>query len=122
MRLQEAIQEAIYNWEFIRLEKLMEQKIGPHKSEYGQLPLFEDDTDDSFEEFKKLMQEEIDKDKIKIDLTQPFIAKQTPHRCPVCSGTGTVDSLFYHTNVNSSAYNMGPITCKSCGGSGVLWN
>jgi hypothetical protein len=43
----------------------------------------------------------------------------TPHRCPVCQGRGTVDQSFYSRGQSTSA--IGTETCKSCNGTGILW-
>jgi DnaJ-class molecular chaperone len=47
--------------------------------------------------------------------------KMTPHCCPVCGGRGWVQPGFYSPwGVMGS--NIPPNeTCRSCGGSGVLW-
>jgi len=43
----------------------------------------------------------------------------TPHKCPVCGGTGNVPSGFYLGG--NPALNALPVTCRSCFGTGVLW-
>lgn len=50
--------------------------------------------------------------------------QQTPHRCPVCNGTGMVSAGFYSRasdQPTSTAYSTVPETCRSCDGKGVLW-
>lgn len=42
-----------------------------------------------------------------------------PHRCPVCEGTGQVWSTFYEYGSVTTA--ISKVTCRSCGGSGIVW-
>ena len=42
----------------------------------------------------------------------------TPHRCPVCNGSGLVLAGFYSPPATSS---LSDPMCRSCNGSGVLW-
>lgn len=46
----------------------------------------------------------------------------TPHRCPVCQGAGKVESTLYQQGdlTTSSAF-IGMVDCRSCYGTGVLW-
>lgn len=46
----------------------------------------------------------------------------TPHQCPVCLGNGQVSAGFYNqvTGVWSGTTTAFE-TCRSCGGSGVVW-
>lgn len=47
----------------------------------------------------------------------------TPHRCPVCNGTGLVPNGFYAViGVDTySDISTAGITCRSCNGSGIVW-
>lgn len=47
---------------------------------------------------------------------------RTPHKCPVCCGTGLVDEGFYGTSVGSNQLSLGAETCHSCSGTGVVWD
>jgi hypothetical protein len=42
----------------------------------------------------------------------------TPHKCPVCGGTGNVPSGFYHGG--GFMFNAPTETCRSCTGQGVI--
>ena len=45
-----------------------------------------------------------------------------PHRCPVCNGNGLVPNGFYtQTSGHWSTSSITPETCRSCGGTGVVW-
>ena len=44
--------------------------------------------------------------------------EKKPHKCPVCHGAGEVDELLY-SNAATSA--CGKTTCRSCGGTGIVW-
>lgn len=41
----------------------------------------------------------------------------TPHRCPVCLGSGIVDESIYTRLPTTTT-----APCRSCGGTGVLWS
>lgn len=45
---------------------------------------------------------------------------QSPHSCPVCGGKGLVMPGFY-SPWGAFGTNVVQDTCRSCGGSGVLW-
>ena len=45
----------------------------------------------------------------------------TPHRCPVCDGRGSVPRGFYMTYLTGSSTSAMPEVCRSCAGLGVLW-
>lgn len=47
----------------------------------------------------------------------------TPHRCPVCCGTGQVPLGFYMRDGGSgwSATGTPTETCRSCWGGGIVW-
>jgi len=51
-----------------------------------------------------------------------------PHKCPVCAGTGNVTAGFYNsTNVIDGVLHfttggLGHETCRSCGGTGIVWS
>jgi DnaJ-class molecular chaperone len=53
----------------------------------------------------------------------PLFMQRTPHKCPVCDGSGLVnrppwvagDQQVFWTS------SCGPWQCNACGGSGVLW-
>ena len=45
-----------------------------------------------------------------------------PHRCPVCNGNGLVPNGFYmQTSGHLSTSSITPETCRSCGGTGIVW-
>ena len=47
----------------------------------------------------------------------------TPHCCPVCGGSGTMAAYFYdvaHQRAGT-AINDHPVPCRSCRGTGVVW-
>lgn len=41
-----------------------------------------------------------------------------PHRCPICNGKGTVPAGFYDHGPAGNTSN--PVTCKACGGNGIV--
>ncbi len=46
----------------------------------------------------------------------------TPHRCPVCDGSGLVPEGFYmQTSGHWSTTVTMPEQCRTCGGTGVVW-
>ena len=47
----------------------------------------------------------------------------TPHKCPVCDGTGLVSRPpFVAGDTNEwSSSSCGPWSCRACNGCGVLW-
>jgi len=48
---------------------------------------------------------------------------KTPHRCPVCGGNGQVPNGFYRqTSGNWSSTSTIPEICRSCNGTGLVWN
>jgi len=49
---------------------------------------------------------------------------KTPYRCPVCNGQGLVQNGFYMAiGVDSyNSTNAMPETCRSCNGTGVVWD
>lgn len=63
-----------------------------------------------------------------IDVTLPpndptwKVSPSSPHKCPVCSGRGTVPAGFYmaHNNEFTSS-GTAPEKCRSCLGTGVIW-
>jgi len=46
-----------------------------------------------------------------------------PYRCPVCGGKGVVENGFYTTAQENgwTTTSSIPETCKSCGGTGIIW-
>ena len=44
-----------------------------------------------------------------------------PHKCPVCGGTGQVDSSFYDGNHYATTTTIPAETCRTCWGSGIVW-
>jgi len=44
-----------------------------------------------------------------------------PYRCPVCYGKGVVPQGFYSTGQYPVSTNAGDLTCRACGGQGVIW-
>ena len=49
-------------------------------------------------------------------MSQPFC-------CPVCAGKGLVPAQFYQAVgvADTTAYGTAPEVCRSCQGTGVLW-
>lgn len=46
----------------------------------------------------------------------------TTDRCPVCNGSGLVPNGFYmQTSGSWSTNSTAPETCRSCGGTGIVW-
>jgi len=48
----------------------------------------------------------------------------SPHCCPVCNGTGHVCRGFYdpyYDRMYQTASTPEVVTCRSCNGTGVLW-
>jgi len=46
----------------------------------------------------------------------------TPHRCPVCGGTGLVPAGFYsQTSGQWTTTYITPEICRTCGGNGIVW-
>jgi hypothetical protein len=46
----------------------------------------------------------------------------TPHRCPVCHGNGQVAKGFYGQTAGQWTTNsVGADPCRSCAGTGVVW-
>lgn len=46
-----------------------------------------------------------------------------PYKCPVCDGRGFVPNGFYNTTTQEYvSVNTTPETCRSCGGTGVVWS
>lgn len=46
---------------------------------------------------------------------------KSPHKCPVCEGRGTMQHGFYSHGINSTTA-INYETCRTCGGTGVLWD
>ncbi len=44
-----------------------------------------------------------------------------PHRCPVCEGRGVVRSGFYNTNPYYASSSISDEKCRTCFGTGILW-
>ena len=42
----------------------------------------------------------------------------TPHRCPICNGTGTVPADFY----GEPGTSLERVCCRGCYGSGIVWD
>lgn len=47
-----------------------------------------------------------------------YDSKQTPHKCPICEGTGLVPAGFYEYLLNTISTT--PEQCKPCSGTGVI--
>jgi len=50
--------------------------------------------------------------------------ERRPHICPVCGGKGLVPAGFYNIEYDSYTYTTDvpqPETCRSCGGTGIVW-
>lgn len=45
----------------------------------------------------------------------------TPHCCPVCNGRGFLQAGFYNPFGALGNVTIGEETCRSCGGTGVVW-
>lgn len=60
---------------------------------------------------------------VKNNAVLPLVSKSlAPHRCPVCNGNGLVPNGFYmQTSGHWSTSSITPETCRSCGGTGVVW-
>ena len=56
-------------------------------------------------------------------LRQPPVSKSlASHLCPVCNGNGLVPNGFYmQTSSHWSTSSITPETCRSCGGTGIVW-
>ena len=47
---------------------------------------------------------------------------KTPHRCPICGGTGQVQAGFYNQFGGQwSTTSIAPETCRTCHGTGIVW-
>ena len=45
-----------------------------------------------------------------------------PYKCPVCEGRGMVPGGFYDILPNNTTLSYpAPVSCRSCGGTGILW-
>lgn len=44
------------------------------------------------------------------------------YRCPVCGGKGVVAQDFYNLNPVPTSAGSIPVTCKSCGGRGIVFD
>jgi hypothetical protein len=50
------------------------------------------------------------------------VNEKKPHVCPVCWGKGIVPNNFYLTPGHEwTGQSLSPETCRSCGGSGIVW-
>ena len=48
---------------------------------------------------------------------------KTPHKCPVCGGSGIVPNGFYNQTLSQwSTTSMTPDVCQNFSGTGVMWN
>lgn len=47
--------------------------------------------------------------------------EKTPHKCPVCNGSGLVPSRFYSQSPYWGSTTITSNNCRSCNGSGILW-
>lgn len=50
--------------------------------------------------------------------------KKQPFQCPVCNGVGHVSAGFYLRDGNCLGWTSSstqPDTCRSCGGTGIVW-
>lgn len=45
-----------------------------------------------------------------------------PYKCPVCDGRGIVPGGFYLSTGQSWAFNKSYEPCRSCHGTGVVWD
>jgi hypothetical protein len=53
-----------------------------------------------------------------------ILSSETPHKCPVCGGSGRVRSGFYERDVDyysGSSGEMWTEMCRACQGTGILW-
>lgn len=49
--------------------------------------------------------------------------KLTPYRCPICGGNGLVPDGFYATVTGHwSTTDCTSEKCRSCNGTGIVWN
>lgn len=46
------------------------------------------------------------------------------YKCPICEGRGTVDASFYlrSNESNVALHSHNAVTCKSCGGKGIVFD
>ena len=53
-----------------------------------------------------------------------MMTTQTPHKCPVCDGTGLVSKPPYVAGDQNEwvTSSTGPYACHACGGSGIVWS
>jgi hypothetical protein len=45
----------------------------------------------------------------------------TPHKCPVCDGTGRVPRPPFYTGGYDFGTGIGQFFCNACQGSGIVW-
>lgn len=64
----------------------------------------------------------------KMSSTYPFnwyVVSQnqgTPHRCPICNGSGIVSPGFYNSTSGFSTSNASSEPCRQCCGTGIIWS
>jgi len=47
--------------------------------------------------------------------TKPFV-------CPICRGRGIVPASFYSTSDYNLYFYAAEVTCRTCGGTGIVWS
>lgn len=52
--------------------------------------------------------------------TVPTVSRK-PYRCPICGGSGIVDSGFYNRTTQEWTSCGGTETCRACAGTGIVW-
>jgi hypothetical protein len=63
-------------------------------------------------------------EEIKSNMDEKFLIHyQVPYCCPICNGKGIVPQGFYSTGYDGGylSNSTTPDTCKSCGGTGIIW-
>ena len=48
--------------------------------------------------------------------------KATPHRCPICNGSGQVDQSLYKPTGHGSIGPQVRVSCRTCDGKGIVWS
>lgn len=61
----------------------------------------------------------------KLEESQKFrfklVGDKSPHKCPICEGRQILPHGFYSHGINSTTA-INYETCRTCGGTGILWD